>query len=71
MRAPHAYPVARPRFVPCGRPDCSICRHNSEGEPPDSGHPTEERLARDLLVGAVGIGLLFVLLFVLLPVLAA
>ncbi|MCU0894790.1 MAG: hypothetical protein MUD06_10795 [Rhodospirillales bacterium] len=71
MRAPHAYPVKRPRFIPCGRPDCAICRHNIEGEPPDSGHPTEERLALELLTGAVGIGLLFVLLFVLLPVLAA
>ena len=61
-RQPHARPVERPRFVPCGRPDCAICRYR-EGEP----EPTEERLALDLLVGAVGIVLLFAVLFVLLP----
>jgi len=64
-RQPHARPVARPRFVPCGRSDCAICRYH-EGEP----EPTEERLALELLAGAVGVVLLFVVLFVLLPVLA-
>ena len=70
MRAPHAYPVERPRFVPCGRPECAICRHNIAGEPPDSGHPTEERLALDLLVGAVAVLLAFIAFVILLPVLA-
>jgi divalent metal cation (Fe/Co/Zn/Cd) transporter len=56
------------RFRPCGNPACSICRYNLEGQPPDSGHPAGEERARDLIAGALAIVLLFVFLFVLLPV---
>lgn len=56
-----------PRFRPCGVPGCAICRYNLEGAPPDSGHG-EEHVARDLIAGAFAIVLLFVFLFVLLPV---
>jgi hypothetical protein len=58
------------RFRPCGNPACSICRYNLEGVPPDSGHPVEDR-ARDLIAGAIAIGLAFLLLFFLLPAMAA
>ena len=58
-----------PRVRPCGNEACRICRHNIAGEAPDSGHP-EESLA-SLLLGAAALLLLFVLAFVLLPVLAS
>ena len=56
-----------PRLRSCGRPECRICRWRDE-EHPDSGHPPRESLAMALL-GLAGIVLLFVLAFVLLPVL--
>jgi hypothetical protein len=65
-RQPHARPIARqrPRLAPCGRPDCPICNFQPEGEPPQ-----EERLALELIAGALGTILLFVLLFLVLPAL--
>ena len=69
MRQPHARPVAGPRFIPCGRSECRICRNNVPGEPPDSGHPPRESLASLFLgLAAIVVILLFVVLIV--PVLA-
>jgi hypothetical protein len=56
--------VTGPRLIPCGNPDCRICRQR----------PVERRrepLALDLLVGAIAIVLLAVFAFLLLPVLAS
>jgi len=60
-----------PRIRPCGRPECMICRHNIPGEPPDSGHPAGEERARDLIAGALMIGLAFLFVLVLLPIVTA
>ena len=62
-----------PNLRPCGVPECKICRFNIPGEPPDSGHP-DESLAHylvQLALATIFFLSLFVLAFVLLPVLAA
>ena len=51
----------------CGNPACRQCRWHRAAAPPDSGHP--ESLA-SLLLGAAALVLLFVVAFVLLPVLS-
>lgn len=69
-----------PRLRPCGDPSCHICRWR-DTDPPDSGHPVDddprkasswenESLA-SLLLGAAILVAIFVLAFVVLPVLAS
>lgn len=58
-----------PRVRQCGNPQCAICRFNEDGLPPDSGHPVNEDLA-ELALGAAMIIGLFLLLFVVWPVLS-
>lgn len=56
-----------PRLRPCGIPECRICRWNDETHH-DSGHVAESEPFAVALVGMAAIVLLFVLTFVVLPV---
>lgn len=58
-----------PRLRPCDDPDCRICRHNVPGEPPDSGHVAEGDELASALLGVAAIVLLFIVAFLLIPVL--
>lgn len=55
-----------PPVRPCGRPECRICRWQS-GDQPDSGQPGESPAS--LALGLAALVLVFILAFVLLPVL--
>lgn len=56
-----------PRLRPCGRPGCHVCRWR-DTDPPDSGHPVDDSLAM-LFLGGAAIVVLFVLAFIVGPVL--
>ena len=69
-RQSHARPVAGPRFIPCGRSECRICRNNIPGEPPDSGHPAGEESLASLFLGLAAIVVILLFVVLLVPVLA-